>query len=187
MLKSAQMGSKNFGKPSVFFLIIASIIGRLMPHPANLTPLGGTALFGGAKLERPWNYLAPLFILFATDLIIGLHGTMLYVYAGFTLSVFLGEQLLQRNPSFLRVGLVSILGATLFFLISNFGVWAEGVLYPKTMTGLLECYTMAVPFFRNTLIGDVFFAGSFFALYKWAENRTYTRTFDKKLISWLGN
>ncbi len=185
MLKTAQMKTNNFGKPSVLILLILSVIGRLMPHPANVTPLGGTALFGGAKLERPWNYLAPLFILFITDLVIGLHGTMMYIYSSFIVSAFLGETLLKHNPNFVRVGLVGALGASLFFLISNFGVWAEGLLYPKTLVGLVDCYIAAIPFFRNSLIGDVTFATGFFAVYQWAESRSYTQTFDKKVGAWL--
>lgn len=175
----------KLGKPSVLILTIASVIGRLVPHPANFTPLGGTALFGGAKLERPWNYLAPLFILFVTDLIIGLHGTMLYVYASFMISVWLGEQFLRNRPSTLRVASVSLAGSVIFFLISNFGVWVEGILYPKTWQGLIECYVAAVPFFRNTIAGDLIFGVGFFALYQAAENYRITATIDKQISGWL--
>lgn len=180
------MSQSNFGKPSVLILLIASIVGRLIPHPANFTPLGGAALFGGAKLERPWNYLAPLFVLFVTDLIIGLHGTMLYVYAGFIMTVFLGEQLLANRSSLWRVGGTGLLGAVIFFLVSNFGVWIEGLLYPKTWTGLVDCYVAALPFFRNSLIGDVVFSVGFFAVYHWAENRGWQQVFDKRVEAWLG-
>jgi len=180
------MTKTNFGKPSAFILIIASIIGRLVPHPANFTPLGGAALFGGAKLTRPWNYLAPLFVLFVTDLVIGLHGTMVYVYGGFVVSVFLGETFLKERANPLRVGFVGALAATIFFLISNFGVWAEGLLYPKTWLGLIDCYIAAIPFFRNMLVADVVFGVGFFTLYQWAQNRGFARQFDKQAAAWLG-
>ncbi|QQG50051.1 MAG: hypothetical protein HZB70_00480 [Candidatus Berkelbacteria bacterium] len=175
----------QLGKPSALALIVISVIGRLIPHPANFTPLGATALFGGSKLERPWNYLAPLFVLFVTDLIIGLHGTMPYVYGAFVLNVWLGERLLSKRPKMLRVAGVGLTGAVMFFIISNFGVWMEGVLYPKTLLGLIDCYIAALPFFTNTLAGDLIFAVSFFALYQFAENRSLTQKFDKTVVEWL--
>jgi hypothetical protein len=181
------MKDQNFGKPSVVILLIASILGRLLPHPANFTPLGGAALFGGAKIGRPWNYLGPLFVLFITDLVIGLHGTMAYVYAGFVLTVFMGEQVLKGKPSLVKVGVTGLAGSLVFFIVSNFGVWAEGLMYPKTLTGLIDCYIAAIPFFRNSLIGDAVFSVGFFGLYQLAENRGLAAQFDKTVISWLGN
>lgn len=176
----------RFGKPSVIILLAASIIGRLIPHPANFTPLGGAALFGGAKLERPWNYIAPLFVLFVTDLIIGLHGTMLYVYIGFIVTVLLGENLLKGSPSLWKVGGTGLLGAVLFFIVSNFGVWIEGMLYPRTWGGLVDCYIAALPFFRNSLAGDLIFSIGFFGLYQLVENRGFVAQFDKRALAWLG-
>lgn len=173
-------------KPTAVILIVLSIIGRLIPHPANVTPLGGTALFGGAKLERPWNYIAPLFVLYVTDLLIGFHGTIGYVYGAFLLTVFLGERFLSKNPHLLKVGLAGVGGALIFFLVSNFGVWIEGMLYPRTFHGLIECYTMALPFLRNSLLGDVLFSVGFFAVYQWAERADYVHAFDKRVIHWLG-
>lgn len=174
----------HFGKPSAIILIILSIIGRLIPHPANFTPLGGAALFGGAKLSRPWNYLAPLFVLFVTDLVIGLHGTMLYVYAGFLVSAWLGEKFLQQ-PKLLKVAGITLVGSLSFFLISNFGVWMEGILYPKTVAGLIDCYLAALPFLRNSILGDLFFASTFFVAYGWVENQAPAIKFDKTLTGWL--
>lgn len=181
------MNEQNFGRPSAIILLVASIIGRLLPHPANMTPLGGAALFGGAKLQRPWNYLGPLFVLFVTDLVIGLHGTMLYVYLGFIATVFLGERILTNKPTLLKVGATGLAGSLIFFLISNFGVWAEGLMYPKTFTGLMDCYVAALPFFRNSLIGDAIFSLGFFGLFQLAENRGVATKFDNHVINWLGN
>lgn len=174
----------QFGKPSALILVVLSVIGRLVPHPANFTPLGATALFGGAKLSRPWNYLAPLFVLFVTDLVIGLHGTMLYVYGGFLVSAWLGEKFL-RQPKLTKVVGISLLGSLSFFTISNLGVWMEGILYPKTIAGLIDCYIAALPFLRNTVLGDVIFAGTFFTAYGWVENQALAEKFDKTLTGWL--
>lgn len=181
------MNRQNFGKPSVVILLVASIIGRLVPHPANFTPLGGAALFGGAKIGRPWNYLGPLFVLFVTDLILGLHGTMAYVYIGFIITVFLGEKLLKGTPTLARVGITGLVGSIVFFIVTNFGVWAEGMMYPKTLVGLVDCYIAAIPFFRNSLVGDAVFSVGFFGLYQLAENRGLATRFDKSIIKWLGS
>jgi hypothetical protein len=176
----------NIGRPSAIILIVASVIGRLIPHPANFTPLGATALFGGSHLSRPWNYLAPLFVLFVTDVFLGFHGTMLYVYASFLIIAFFGERLLKKKRNLLRVAGVSVSGALIFFLVSNFGVWMEGLLYPKTWAGLVQCYVAAVPFLRNMFLGDMIFSVGFFGLYAWAEKQQLTVAVDKRVMSWLG-
>jgi hypothetical protein len=179
------MPTSFLGRPSALILVLASVLGRLLPHPANFTPLGGTALFGGSYLPRPWNYLAPLFVLFVTDLFLGLHGTMAYVYFGFVITTYLGEHFLRHNRSLPRVAGISTAGALLFFLVSNFGVWMEGWLYPRTWAGLIECYTMALPFLRNSLLGDVIFSVGFFALYAWANKTALAEKVDKRLLAWL--
>lgn len=77
-----------------------------------------------------------------------------------------------------RVGFIlgsSLFSSILFFIITNFGVWAPSSnWYPHTLNGLIECYTLAVPFFRNTILGDlgytvILFGG--FELLKYFVNR----------------
>src|SRR3990167_9590053 len=81
-----------FKKPTALAISIGAIAVRLLPHPGNMTPVGATAIFGGAKLTRPWNYLAPLLVLFVTDLFLGFHALMPYVYGSFIISVWLSER-----------------------------------------------------------------------------------------------
>lgn len=173
-------------KPTAGLLTVLAIIGRLLPHLPNFTPLGGATLFGGAKLNRPWNYLLPLCVLLATDWWLGFHQTMPYVYGSFLLIVWLGECLVGSTRSLGRIAGVSALGSIFFFLITNFGVWQTGQLYPHTFAGLISAYTMGLPFLRGTLLGDVLFATGFFAVYQWAENRGVAEKVDKRVIGWLG-
>jgi hypothetical protein len=93
-----------------------------------------------------------------SDALIGFYspGVMLAVYISTALVVGLGIWV-QQNKSVLRVGSAAIAGSVLFFLLTNFAVWIFGTTYPKTGTGLFACYVAALPFFRNTLIGDLFY------------------------------
>jgi len=171
-------------RPTVIALTAGAILIRLLPHPPNFTPVGGIALFGGAKLGRPWNYLLPIFILFITDLFLGFHATMPYVYLSFLITVWLGESGLSHNARLGKVGVAGVASSLIFFLITNFGVWLEGSLYPKTIGGLWQSYIMALPFLRNMLLADLIFSVGFFALYSRLPEYFLTN-FDNKLINWL--
>jgi hypothetical protein len=142
-------------------LIIATMI-RLMPHPPNFTPIAAMALFGGAYLEgRIGALVLPLSVLFATDLVIGLHSTMPFVYAGFAATAAMGFGLRTHRGMAWIAGAAG-LSSVLFFLLTNFGVWWAGGLYPKDFGGLVVCYVAAIPFFQNSLVGDLFYAGVLF-------------------------
>jgi hypothetical protein len=65
--------------------------------------------------------------------------------------------------------MASIGGSVVFFIVSNFGVWLTGTMYPMTFEGLLACFSAAVPFFRNMLFGDLFFAGVLFGAYDYVK------------------
>lgn len=174
-----------FKKPTALAISIGSIAVRLLPHPANMTPLGATALFGGAKLSRPWNYLAPLFILFVTDIFLGFHALMPFVYICFIFSVWLSERFLRQTVTTKKLIVLATTNALIFFLVTNFGVWLEGRLYPPTISGLIESYAMGLPFLRNMLIGDLGYTLGVFALYELAQKSLTWREFDKRLASWF--
>jgi hypothetical protein len=146
--------------------ILAVVLGaaalRIVPHAPNFSPIGAMALFSGAHLSRRGaSFIAPLLALLLSDAVLGFYGHMEVVYGSTALVVFLGW-MLATNRSALRIAGFSLAGSTLFFLITNFGVWAYDALYPKTIAGLIACYTTAIPFFQNGLIGDLFYAGVFF-------------------------
>jgi len=179
---------KLLAKPTALALIIGSVAIRLLPHPPNFTPLGATAIFGGSKLSRPWNYLAPIFILFLTDLFLGFHALMPYVYGCFLLSVFLSEIFLKKSVTTSKLTALAIANSLIFFGVTNFGVWLQGGLYAHTAAGLIESYVMGLPFLRNMLVGDLVFTLGFFAFYTAAEKQPSWRKFDNRLaIRLLGD
>ena len=137
-----------------------------MPHPANFTPLTGIALFGASRQNSKWAaYLIPMSVLLITDLFLGFHSTMPFVYGSFLITAFLGRKWISANSGALRIGGVTLASASLFFLITNFGVWATSGLYSKDLSGLVLCYEAAIPFFRNMLLGDFFYVGALFGLH----------------------
>lgn len=174
-----------FNKPTALAISIGAVAVRLLPHPANMTPLGATALFGGAKLTRPWNYLAPILILFLTDLFLGFHATMPYVYGSFLLSVFLAEKFLTKSVTAKKLVVLATTNAVIFFIVTNFGVWVEGRLYPPTIAGLVESYVMGLPFLRSMLLGDLGYTLGLFGLYALAENQVAWQKVDRRVAGWL--
>jgi hypothetical protein len=152
-------------KPRLMVLIamvLAAAASRLIPHPPNLTSVTAVALFGGAYFsDKRLAFLVPLAALFLSDLILGFYSHMEVVYLSFALIVCVGLWLQKRRSAFHIAG-AALASSVLFFLITNFGVWAFGSLYPKTIAGLLACYVAAIPFFQNTLQGDLFFTAVLF-------------------------
>jgi len=135
----------------ISFIIIAVLI-RLLPHLPNVTPVTAIALFSGAYFtNKKFVFIIPIAIMLLSDLFLGFSSITLFVYAAFILVSFIGLYFKKMNIKTILLSSIS------FFIITNFGVWL--LYYPKSLTGLLECYTLALPFFRNSLIGDFFFAG----------------------------
>lgn len=154
--------------------VLAAAAARLLPHPWNFTPIGAMALFGGAQFaSKRASFLVPLAALFLSDLVLGLHLLMPFVYACFALTVCLGFWV-RRQPGVGRIAVASLISSTLFFLVTNFGVWACLNTYPKTAGGLLTCYAAGLPFFRNGLLGDLFYAGLLFGALALAQRRFAT-------------
>ena len=141
----------------IITMILAAAASRLIPHPPNMTSVTAMALFGGATLaDRRLAFLVPLCALFLSDLVLGFHSQMFVVYGSFVLIVCIGLWL-QRHRSAATVAGAAIVSSLLFFVITNFGVWAVDQMYPRTLAGLVTCYTAALPFLRNTLEGDLFY------------------------------
>jgi hypothetical protein len=145
----------------VAMILFAAVL-RIVPHPWNLTPVGAMALFSGAVIRnRVMAFVFPLVAMLAGDFFVGFHILMPVVYASFLISTALGFWVRERRSA-ARVGGVVLLGAIQFFLITNFGVWAFSNFYPKTLAGLMACYAAGVPFFWNTLAGDVCYSALLF-------------------------
>ena len=142
--------------------IAAAAALRLVPHPANFSPIDAMALFSGAYLGRRWlAFAAPFAALLLSDLVLGFYAGMWVQYLTVAVIVLLGSAALRR-VSVPRVGGAAGASAVLFFVITNFGTWALSGIYPLTASGLAACYVAAIPFFRNTLAGDLFYSALLF-------------------------
>ena len=152
-------------------MILFAAFARLIPHPPNFTPIAAMALFGGAYFSKKWMaFLIPVAAMFLTDLIIGFHSTMWSVYLSLILIVGIGMIFIRKKKAG-NIILASVTSSVLFFIVTNFAVWAAGLYYPKTFAGLVTSYVAAIPFFHYTLLGDLFFVGVMFGLYHLIVNR----------------
>lgn len=149
--------------------IFVALMSRFLPHPPNLTALGALALFAPAVFSSRWGLkfaiLAPLAVLFVSDLVFGFYPGLAFVYASFALMALLGAAL-RPQKSLVRAGLSVPLASVIFFVVTNFGVWLMSGLYPKTAAGLVESYVMAIPFFGNQFLGNAIFVTAFAIAYR---------------------
>lgn len=162
----------------ILILILIAVFSRLIPHPLNFTPIGALGLFAGAYITDKRIWALPILVLLISDFVIGFYEpiAMLFVYIGFALSAFIGRLLLsEKRTSFKLVG-AAFSSATIFFIVSNFGTWLSGTLYPMSLAGLTECYIMAIPFYGNTLLGDLFYAVALFGIYEAFQTWVYKQS-----------
>ncbi len=149
-------------------ILVAAVL-RLVPHPPNFTPIGAMALFSGAYLgRRAVAFAAPLGALLVSDLVLGFYHGQVTVYLSVALIVIIGMVALSR-VSPIRVGAAALLSSILFFVITNFGMWLFSGFYARTLAGLEACYVAAIPFFQNTVAGDLFYATLLFGGFRVAE------------------
>lgn len=141
-------------------LIGAVVASRLLPHPANFSPISALLMLS------PLGPVA-LLGLFISDFFLGFHSTFLYVYGSYLLIYLIGRYIKQDTLQFFALPLFS---ALLFFIVTNLGVWATTSLYAKDFSGLIQSYWMGIPFFRMTLAGDLFYFTLIYSmtvLHKW--------------------
>jgi len=153
---------------SIVFIIILIGAGlRLVPHPPNFAPVTAVALFSGVYFTRRKALLLPILAMVISDIFIGYYelGLMIAVYGSFLLFVILGFWLKNHKKWYTVLG-SSFLAAVIFFLLTNFAVWIFTPWYAKTIPGILQCYLMALPFFRNTLLGNLFYVPLFFGTFE---------------------
>jgi hypothetical protein len=148
-------------------MVLGAAFSRIIPHPWNFTAIGAMALFGGAYFnDKKLSMLVPMVALALSDLVLGgFHSTTLFVYGGFALIVMMGWFLTEKK-SVARIGGLSLAASSVFFLISNLGVWIMDGMYARTFQGLLECYVAAIPFFGYQVAGDLFFCTAMFGGYE---------------------
>ena len=162
---------------SAGFLILISFtllgfFARLLPHPPNMVPITALAVFAGARIKSRWGVFLPVFTMLASDFFIGFYDPrlMFAVYGSF---IAIGLFGFLARPGFSPVKILgaTLLGSVFFYLTTNFAVWTFSSWYPKTLYGLLLSYTLALPFFRNSLAGDIFYAAVFFGAYELVRRR----------------
>tara|TARA_Y100000589_G_scaffold291594_1_gene295193 strand:+ start:2071 stop:2565 length:495 start_codon:yes stop_codon:yes gene_type:complete len=136
---------------AVTTIIVLSLF-RLIPHPPNFTPILAISVFAGIKFkDNLFSYLVPVFAMLVSDAIIGFHNGMIIIYLAIVLSAYISRRFNTINTS--------VLGSCiLFYLITNFQVWVMSSSYPKSLNGILECYTLAIPFLGMTLLSTFFYS-----------------------------
>jgi len=143
-------------------IIFALALFRLLPHWPNVSPVAAMALFGGAYFaDKRTAFIVPFVALFLSDLVLGMHNSMIFVYAGFALTVAIGF-LLQNRVTMTNTAFAMITSSVLFFLLTNFGAWMTSGLYAKTAGGLMQAYAAGIPFFQNSLLGNIVYAAVIF-------------------------
>jgi hypothetical protein len=171
-------------RPLAGGLTVFAAVLRLVPHPANLTPVGALGLYGGARLPLAQALALPLALMALTDVILhyavypGYPPFHPWVYASLAVNVLLGRLLLRRTQAPAKVVAVTLLASLQFFLVTNFGAWLGSPLYPQDLGGLAACYTAALPFYGqqvpppfgflgNAVAGDLLFSTALFGLHAW--------------------
>lgn len=135
-------------------ILLIGFLSRLIPHAWDFTPVLALALLSGAALAGWRRFAVPLVFMAVTDAMLGIYPSILINWAGLAACIGIGIWL-GRKLTGTRIGLGSIAAAAVFFLISNFGVWLAD--YPKTAEGLADCYMLALPFFRNSLLSTLIY------------------------------
>jgi len=167
-------------RPLSLTLTVAGVLLRLVPHPPNFTPVGATALYGGARLKGWQAYVIPLLIMAVTDPLLGaIYGFAPFsrmtpiIYGCFLLSVLIGRTL-RASESVPRIAAATFLGSLQFYIITNGMIWMRSTrLYAHTLDGLMACYVAALPFFGRTLAGDFFYATALFGLHAWLSRKAF--------------
>jgi len=146
-----------------FGLLILGALARFLPHTVNFSPVLAIALFGGVYLRRREAIWVPLALMAVTDLVLGLHATIPFTWGSILLTSLVGFWV-RQNVTAGRVLIGAVTSAVLFFVVTNFGAWLA--FYPQTREGFLSCYTLAIPFFRMTLVSTVVYATVMFGVYE---------------------
>lgn len=163
----------------VILMIVSAAFSRVIPHMPNFSPLNAIALFAAAHLSARWQaYVVPLAAtwlsdLFLNNVVYAPPGTgfvwsypgALWQYSAYVMIVSLGLVLFRNSVSPGQVVGATLSGGAFFFLVSNFGVWVSGSLYPATIDGLFAAYAAAIPFYQGTLLGDAVYSATLFVSY----------------------
>ena len=176
------MNKLNLKFGFIVTLIIVAAVFRLLPHFPNATPLAAMGIFGAAYLKERWQaILIPFAALFLSDLYLNnviyaklypTEGfqwiTSVWIYLAFGLLILASQTILKKMKT-QNIALASVVSSLIFFFVSNLNPFFESNMYPKTGAGLLACYTAAIPFLTNTVVGDLFYCGVLFGVYEFVK------------------
>ena len=173
------MKKLNLQTGIISIIILLAAFTRIMPHPPNFSPMAAIGLFGAAHFAKKWQaFLIPLIGIWISDLVINnivysshssnfvwFYGGFYWQYISYVFIIFVGLFIFNKGISVTNTlgGMVSSSG--IFFLFSNFGVWAGGAMYTKNISGLITCYAAGIPFIHNTIISDALFTTVLFGTY----------------------
>ena len=170
----------------IALMVLVAAMSRLLPHPPNVTAVGATALFGAAYFAKKyWAFLIPFLALWISDLVLNnvVYGAftegftmfssyMIWTYSAFGLIILLGSSVLKKVKPLNLLG-ASLGASTIFFLLTNFGTWYAnfGDIYANNFTGLMAAYAAGLPYFLNTIVGDLFYVGVLFGAFELVKQR----------------
>ena len=153
-------------------LILILAFARLIPHPPNFTPVIALAIMSGYFFKNlNLSFLTLIIAMFISDLFIGFYENIIFVYLSLILITFIFHKI-SRKINFKNLFIYGFAGSVIFFVVSNFGVWALGspgvydIAYDKSLSGLIQCYILAIPFFGNTFISTLIFSYPAIFIYK---------------------
>lgn len=161
-------------------LIIIGILLRFIPHTANFTPVAAIAIFAGVYLNKKQALIVPLLLMVLSDVFLGMHNVVLFTWGSFVLVTFLGIWA-KNHKTFKVIVSTSVVSSVLFYVITNFGVWAMGW-YPQTVKGLLDCYILGLPFLRNFTVATLVYTVLFFGAYELIARRVRDTKLAKVLL-----
>jgi hypothetical protein len=151
--------------PTAFVIMMIAIC-RLLPHPWNFAPVSASAIFGGIYLNKKWAFILPIASMLIADTVLGFSlADMPFVYGSILLAAAIGLWIgsKRENKTAFTLSVISgtVSSSVIFYLITNFGSWLTLDMYTKDLSGLLQSYVMAIPFFQNSIAGDLFFISVF--------------------------
>ena len=151
-----------------FFSIVTLLaLSRVIPHPPNFTPVIAVAIFSPYLFkDRIVSLSVPLGSMLLSDVLIGMHSSMIWVYFSVLVVCLLSYVFKKVTLGAKRFASLALVSSGLFFAITNFGVWLSGGLYPKSFEGLIICYTAGIPFFTNTVLSTFAFGFAIFGSLK---------------------
>ena len=172
------MNKINLSHLGIIVLTLFVAFTRVIPHMPNFNPIGAMALFGGAYLNNKFHaFIIPVLSLWLSDLLINnfilsyydqftwFYPGFLWQYSAFAVIILIGYFSL-KNISFIKVFSISLASSLIFFIITNFGVWISGSIYPLSINGLISCFVLAIPFYKGTLLGFLFYSSFLFGVFE---------------------